>query len=94
MLRVVPRVGTDVRHEIRVTPRVRFNLYVLHATRAEVMTLVADALAGTAPLQPLVLRDVASELGCHESTVSRAVAEKYVQTAQGVLPLKAFLRAA
>jgi len=33
MLTVVPGVKTDVRHEIRVTPRVRFNLYVQHATQ-------------------------------------------------------------
>ena len=44
MLAIVPGVKTDVRNEIRVTPRVRFNLYVLHATRAEVITLVADAV--------------------------------------------------
>ena len=62
----------------------------LLAVTSSIMRAQRDFLAGTAPLQPLVLRDVAAELGCHESTVSRAVAEKYVQTAQGVLPLKAF----
>lgn len=62
----------------------------LLAVTSSIMRVQRDFLAGTAPLQPLVLRDVAAELGCHESTVSRAVAEKYVQTAQGVLPLKAF----
>jgi len=62
----------------------------LLAVTTSIMRAQRDFLAGTAPLQPLVLRDVAAELGCHEATVSRAVAEKYVQTAHGVLPLKAF----
>ena len=62
----------------------------LLAVTRSIMRAQREFLAGTAPLQPLVLRDVAAELGCHQSTVSRAVAEKYVQTAQGVLPLKAF----
>src|SRR5262249_47896323 len=49
-----------------------------------------DFLEGRGPLRPLVLHDVAGEIGRHESTVSRAVADKYVATPRGVLPLKAF----
>ena len=62
----------------------------LLAVTSSIMRAQRDFLAGTAPLQPLVLRDVATEVRCHESTVSRAVADKYVETPQGVLPLKAF----
>ncbi|PZP58843.1 MAG: RNA polymerase factor sigma-54 [Pseudoxanthomonas spadix] len=45
---------------------------------------------GEAALRPLTLREVASEVGLHESTVSRAIARKYVRTPRGTLPLRAF----
>jgi RNA polymerase sigma-54 factor len=41
-------------------------------------------------LRPLVLRDVAEELGCHESTISRVTTNKYVGTPRGVFELKYF----
>ncbi|MCG0239411.1 MAG: RNA polymerase factor sigma-54 [Firmicutes bacterium] len=41
-------------------------------------------------LRPLTLREVAGEIGMHESTVSRAVAGKYIQTPHGLFPLKFF----
>lgn len=41
-------------------------------------------------LKPMVLRDIAGELELHESTVSRAVNNKYVQTTWGVFELKYF----
>jgi RNA polymerase sigma-54 factor len=45
---------------------------------------------GIEHLRPLVLRDVASDIGMHESTVSRVVNNKYVHTPQGVYELKFF----
>lgn len=41
-------------------------------------------------LRPLTLSEVASEVGVHESTVGRVVANKYIQTPRGVFPLKFF----
>jgi len=41
-------------------------------------------------LRPLVLRDVADDIGMHESTVSRVVTNKYMHTPQGVFELKYF----
>ena len=41
-------------------------------------------------LKPLVLKDIASEIGVHESTVSRVTANKYVQTPRGIFELKYF----
>jgi len=38
---------------------------------------------GISHLRPLVLRDVASDIGMHESTVSRVVANKYMHTRAG-----------
>jgi len=41
-------------------------------------------------LKPLTLKDVAGLLGCHESTVSRVVMNKVVETPHGCFPLKFF----
>ena len=41
-------------------------------------------------LQPLILRDVADDIGMHESTVSRVTQNKYVQTPHGIFELKYF----
>jgi len=41
-------------------------------------------------LRPMVLRDVAEDIGMHESTVSRVVSNKYMHTPRGLFPLKFF----
>ena len=46
--------------------------------------------SGPMGLSPLRMADVAQELGLHESTVSRAVREKYLQCPRGVYPLGYF----
>jgi RNA polymerase sigma-54 factor len=46
--------------------------------------------SGIEHLKPLVLRDVASDIGMHESTVSRVVNNKYMHTPQGVYEMKFF----
>lgn len=45
---------------------------------------------GKSALKPLVLKDVAEDIGVHESTVSRATNGKYVQTPRGLYELKYF----
>ncbi len=45
---------------------------------------------GVDGLRPMMIKDVAEEIGVHPSTVSRAVANKYVHTAQGVYELRFF----
>jgi RNA polymerase sigma-54 factor len=45
---------------------------------------------GSEALRPLNLRDVADDIGMHESTVSRVTTNKYVQTPHGVFELKFF----
>lgn len=45
---------------------------------------------GISRLRPLVLKDVAADIGMHESTVSRVTTNKYVHTPQGVFELKHF----
>ncbi len=41
-------------------------------------------------LRPLILRDVAEDIGMHESTISRVTTAKYVHTPQGIFELKFF----
>jgi RNA polymerase sigma-54 factor len=45
---------------------------------------------GPDQLKPMMIKEVAEEVGVHPSTVSRAVANKYVHTPQGVLELRSF----
>lgn len=45
---------------------------------------------GVEGLRPLVLRDVAEDIGMHESTISRVTTNKYMQTPQGLYELKYF----
>lgn len=45
---------------------------------------------GIAYLKPMVLRDVANDIGMHESTISRVTTNKYVHTPRGIFELKFF----
>lgn len=47
-------------------------------------------LKGPNYLNPMTMKEIARDLDVHESTISRAVREKYVQTPYGTLPLKSF----
>ena len=46
--------------------------------------------SGIAYLRPMVLRDVAQDIGMHESTISRVTTNKYAYTPQGIFELKYF----
>lgn len=48
---------------------------------------------GVAHLKPLTMNQVAEVVGVHETTVSRAIANKYVETPWGVFPIKFFFTA-
>lgn len=57
----------------------------------EVVTRQRDFLdVGQAGLKILRMSELAEKLGCDPSTISRTVAEKYMQTPQGIYPLRAF----
>jgi RNA polymerase sigma-54 factor len=45
---------------------------------------------GIESLRPMMIKEVAEEIGVHASTVSRAVANKYAHTPQGVIELRFF----
>jgi RNA polymerase sigma-54 factor len=67
--------------------------------RARTVLKVAEAVVerqlgflnqGVRQLRPMVLRDIAAATGMHESTVSRATADKYVATPRGNFPFRYF----
>ncbi|SNB65208.1 RNA polymerase, sigma 54 subunit, RpoN/SigL [Arboricoccus pini] len=71
--------------------------------RAKTLLKVASAIferqsafleSGAHHLRPLVLRDIAEATGLHESTVSRATADKFASTPRGTFPLRYFFTTA
>jgi RNA polymerase sigma-54 factor len=84
-----------------VKEKLRSALWLLKSVDQRQRTIykVADSIVrhqrgffdqGIAHLRPLVLRDVATDIGMHESTVSRVVANKYMHTPRGVYELRFF----
>ncbi|KRE84805.1 RNA polymerase sigma-54 factor [Rhodanobacter sp. Soil772] len=68
-------------------------------SRAETLLKVAEAIVrrqsafldyGPEAMHPLVLREVAEEVGMHESTISRVTTRKYMHTPRGTFELKYF----
>ncbi|MGI6685743.1 MAG: RNA polymerase factor sigma-54 [Bacillota bacterium] len=66
----------------------RFTLYKVASTVVEYQREFLDK--GIAYLVPLTLKEVAEKVGVHESTVSRAISNKYVQTPRGTFSWKFF----
>ncbi len=68
-------------------------------TRADTLSRVAKSIVrqqsafldhGSVAMRPLTLREVAEELGLHESTISRATTRKYLRTPRGTFEFKHF----
>ena len=63
----------------------------IHKVATSIIAFQTEFLdRGIEYLRPLVLRDVATDIGMHESTVSRVVNNKYMHTPQGVFEMKYF----
>lgn len=84
-----------------LTKKLRQADYVLTALQRRESTIQRCAQAivdhqqdffrqGTQALHPLLMGDIARELKLSESTVSRAIREKYLQCVHGVFPLRCF----
>ncbi|MGH8397719.1 MAG: RNA polymerase factor sigma-54 [Gammaproteobacteria bacterium] len=67
--------------------------------RSETLLRVAECIvrhqadfldSGEEAMRPLMLKDVAAELGLHESTISRVVANKYLTAPRGTLAFRHF----
>jgi RNA polymerase sigma-54 factor len=63
---------------------------ILRVSRAIVERQRAFFSHGAIAMKPLVLREIADELGLHESTISRVTTAKYMATPQGTFELKYF----
>ena len=63
---------------------------ILRVSRAIVERQKNFFTHGELAMRPLVLRDIADELGLHESTISRVTTAKYMATPQGTFELKYF----
>jgi RNA polymerase sigma-54 factor len=63
---------------------------ILRVSKAIVERQKAFFAHGAIAMKPLVLREIADELGLHESTISRVTTAKYMSTPQGTFELKYF----
>jgi len=63
---------------------------ILRVSRAIVERQKGFIQHGPLAMKPLVLREIADELGLHESTISRVTTAKYMATPQGTFELKHF----
>lgn len=88
-------------HKAYLTERVRAASWLIKSIQQRQQTIfrVTESIVkfqraffenGVSHLKPLVLKDVADDIGMHESTVSRVTTEKYVHTPQGLFELKFF----
>ena len=91
----------DVRAEEYVSEKTKSALWLIKSIQQRQRTIyrVAKSIVrfqrdfldnGIECLRPLVLRDVADDIGMHESTISRVTTNKYMQTPQGLFELKYF----
>ena len=74
------------------------SIYKRQATIYKVVKCILDRQMdffehGVEHLRPMILRDVADEIGVHESTVSRVTSNKYMQCPAGIFELKYFFNA-
>ena len=93
--------GVDATVKDFVRDRLNSALWLLRALsqRRDTILRVAESIVrrqkaffdnGIMSLQPMTLKDVAADIGVHESTVSRATSGKYAQTPRGMFELKFF----
>ncbi len=95
--------GAEVNKEVRNYVKDRFKSAVQLLKNIEqrknIIVKVCEAIVkhqhdfldhGIDALQPMMIKDVAEEVGVHPSTVSRAVANKFAYTPQGVCELRFF----
>ena len=101
--RMIDRNNTDVTRETREYVREKFRsafrLIKSLEERQRTIYKVAKSIVkhqqgfldlGYEHLRPLILKDVADDIGMHESTVSRVVNHKYMHTPRGLFEMKFF----
>ncbi len=101
MLKVLRQEGRQNEAQQFISEKMRSALWMIKSLDQRQRTIykVATSIVrqqrdfldhGLDHLRPMVLRDVAEDIGMHESTVSRVVSNKYMHTPRGLFPLKYF----
>src|SRR5438876_8718380 len=94
--------SAEVRNYIREKIRAgKFLIKSLHQRQQTILNIAREIVhrqrefmeKGVACLKPLTMVQVAQVVGVHETTVSRAVSGKYMQTPQGIFEMKYFFTA-
>lgn len=94
--------SAEVRNYIREKIRAgKFLIKSLHQRQQTILNIANQIVSrqrefmekGVAHLKPMTMVQVAEAVGVHETTVSRAVSAKYIQTPQGVFEMKYFFTA-
>ena len=94
--------SSEVRNYIREKIRAgKFLIKSLHQRQATILNIAKEIVKrqhdfmdkGVAYLKPLTMVMVAEVVGVHETTVSRAVSGKYMETPQGIFEMKYFFTA-
>ncbi len=93
-----PEVRNYIREKIRAG---KFLIKSLHQRQQTILNIAREIVRrqrefmekGVAFLKPLTMVQIAEVVGVHETTVSRAVSGKYMQTPQGIFEMKYFFTA-
>lgn len=93
-----PEVRNYIREKIRAG---KFLIKSLHQRQQTILNIAKEIVSrqrdfmekGVAFLKPLTMVQIAQVVGVHETTVSRAVSGKYMQTPQGIFEMKYFFTA-
>lgn len=96
-----PELRGRIRKEIREkVDRARFLIDAIEQRKGTLLRVAREIVDHqreffeNGRLRPLKMRDVADALGLHVSTVSRAIADKWMQTPRGIFPLRKFFTGA
>jgi RNA polymerase sigma-54 factor len=98
---MIGKSGTDAKARQFLRDQIRDGRSLIHAIslRQETILAIAHKLIEHQPLflakghrhlRPLTMNDIADELSLHATTISRAVAGKYVLTPHGLMEMRAF----
>ncbi len=84
-----------IRHKLGAAKWLLHNVHQRNDTLLKIIELLTKQqkdffLHQEGKLAPLTMKTVSEQLGLHESTIARAVANKYIETPRGILPLRAF----
>lgn len=84
-------IGEKMRSALWLIKSIQQRQRTIYKVAKSIIRFQRDFLdRGIEHLRPLVLRDVADDIGMHESTISRVTSNKYMQTPQGLFELKYF----